>query len=139
MTATRSEDPRGPARLDEPALVRNLTRVRRDREDPPVGWLALGVAIGAEIIGTSALKESDGFSRVLPALVVLVAYGISFYALSVALRHLPLSLCYAIWSGIGTAAIAVIGIAHYGESAGALRLAGLICIGVGCVIVNLRT
>jgi hypothetical protein len=56
-----------------------------------VGWLALGVAIGAEIIGTSALKESDGFSRVLPALVVVVAYGVSFYALSVALRHLPRS------------------------------------------------
>jgi small multidrug resistance pump len=104
-----------------------------------MGWLALGIAIGAEVIATTALKESRGFTRPLPVIVVVAGYGLAFWLLSVALRHLSLSLSYAIWSGIGTAFVAGIGILHYGESAAALRLAGLACIAAGCILVNLKT
>ncbi len=104
-----------------------------------MSWLALGTAIVAEIVATSALKQSDGFTRILPSLLVVAGYGIAFFALSIALRHLSLSVSYAIWSGIGTAAIAAIGMVRYGESAAAVRLVGIACIAVGCVVVNLKT
>ena len=75
---------------------------------PPLLWLA--IAIGSEIVATTSLKLSDGFTRLIPAVVVVVGYAISFYALSMSLRNIPLGVVYAVWSGVGTAAIVLIGV-----------------------------
>jgi small multidrug resistance pump len=79
----------------------------------PVVWLAL--AIGSEIIATVALKLSEGFSKPIPVVVVVLGYGLSFYALSMSLRTIPLGVVYAVWSGVGTAAVAVIGVLLFRE------------------------
>jgi small multidrug resistance pump len=94
--------------------------------------LFLAAAILLEITGTTALKLSDGFTRMGPAAVVVVCYISSFVVLSWALRGIALSTAYAIWSGIGTALVATIGILWFGEPAGAWKLLsiGLIIAGV---------
>jgi small multidrug resistance pump len=100
----------------------------------PVAWLAL--AIGSEITATTALKLSDGFTRIGWAVVVVVGYGISFYALSVSLRTIPLGVVYAVWSGIGTAAIVLIGYVLFREVLDAVKLAGIGLIIIGVVMLN---
>jgi small multidrug resistance pump len=100
----------------------------------PVAWLAL--AIGSEITATTALKLSDGFTRIGWSAVVVVGYGISFYALSVSLRSIPLGVVYAVWSGIGTAAIVLIGYALFREVLDAVKLAGIGLIIIGVVMLN---
>src|SRR4051795_9523911 len=92
----------------------------------------LSFAIASEIIATLALKASDGFTRPLPVVLVIAGYAISFWLLALVLKHLSVGTTYAIWSAAGTAAVALIGIAAYGEAASALKLAslGLIVLGV---------
>ena len=82
----------------------------------------LAAAITSEVIGTLALKASDGFSRPLPAAIVVVGYGLSFWLLALVLKHFSVGTTYAIWSAVGTAAIAIIGVIAYGETANALKL-----------------
>ena len=74
-----------------------------------MGYLYLGIAVAAEVIATSALKASDGFTRLLPSLVVVVGYGIAFYFLSLVLKTVPVGVAYAIWSGAGIVLIGLIG------------------------------
>lgn len=100
-------------------------------------WLLLALAILTEVVGTVALKESDGFTRLVPAIVVVLGYGLSFVFLALTLREIELGITYAIWAGAGTAAIAVIGIVALGESATALKLASLVLIIAGVVGLNL--
>src|SRR3954452_16363140 len=92
----------------------------------------LTLAITSEVIATLALKASEGFSRPLPAAIVVVGYGISFFLLALVLKHLSVGTTYAVWSAVGTAAIAVVGIVAYGEGANLLKIAslGLIILGV---------
>jgi small multidrug resistance pump len=94
--------------------------------------LMLTAAITSEVIATLALKASDGFSRPGPIALVVIGYAASFALLALVLKHLSVGTTYAIWSAAGTAAIALIGIALYGEGASALKLAslGLIVLGV---------
>jgi small multidrug resistance pump len=105
-------------------------------EEPmhPVLWLAL--AIGSEIVATTALKLSDGFRNPGWGGVVLVGYAISFYGLSVALRSIPLGVVYAVWSGIGTAAIVVIGWVLFREVLDGVKLAAIGLIILGVVLLN---
>jgi small multidrug resistance pump len=100
----------------------------------PVIWLAL--AIGSEIIATTSLKLSDGFSRPLPSVVVVAGYAFSFYALSISLRTIPLGVVYAVWSGIGTAAIVVIGLFLFRERLDVVKVAGIGLIITGVVLLN---
>jgi len=95
-------------------------------------WTYLGLAIATEVLGTAALKASQGFTRWLPGAVVLAAYAASFFLLSLALKSLPLGLSYAVWSGIGTAATALVGLFVWGESltGGQWLALGLIVVGV---------
>lgn len=72
-------------------------------------WVLLGLAIVAEVVGTTALKMSDGFSKLWPSLVVVVGYALAFYLLSLTLKHIPVGVAYAIWSGVGVALITLIG------------------------------
>jgi multidrug transporter EmrE-like cation transporter len=94
--------------------------------------ILLALAIASEVVATVALKASEGFSRPVPAAIVVVGYGLSFVLLALVLKHLSVGTTYAIWSAAGTAAIALIGIAAYGEPASFLKLAslGLIILGV---------
>jgi small multidrug resistance pump len=90
------------------------------------------LAIASEVIATVALKTSEGFSRPLPAAIVVVGYGISFFLLAIVLKHMSVGTTYAVWSAVGTAAIAIIGIVAYGEGANLMKIAslGLIILGV---------
>ena len=94
--------------------------------------LLLSAAITAEVIATVSLKASDGFSRPLPSAITVAGYLISFWLLALVLKELSVGTTYAIWSAVGTAAVALIGIAAYGESASVLKIAslGLIVLGV---------
>jgi small multidrug resistance pump len=100
----------------------------------PALWLAL--AIGSEIIATTSLKLSDGFKYLLPSVVVVVGYGISFYAMAISLRTIPIGVVYAIWSGIGTAAIVVIGYLLFHEVLDAVKLGAIGLIMIGVVLLN---
>ena len=101
---------------------------------PPVIWLLL--AIGTEVVATSALKASDGFSRLVPSIVVIAGYAASFYFLSLSLRDIPLGVVYAVWSGIGTAAIALIGVVFFHETLGWVGIGGIVLIVLGVVLLN---
>ncbi|KQL48278.1 hypothetical protein AN963_00145 [Brevibacillus choshinensis] len=100
------------------------------------GFYALAGAIVAEILGTSMLKMSEGFSLMYPSVGVILGFGISFYCLSVSLRTIPLSLAYAIWSGVGTALTALIGILIWGDSLTAMAVVGIAIIIGGVVLLN---
>ncbi len=93
--------------------------------------LYLSAAIVLEICGTTSLKLSDGFTRVGPSAAVVVFYIASFVLLSLALRGIELSIAYAVWSGVGTAVVAAIGIIWFGEGAGAWKLLCLALIVLG--------
>ncbi|EMR05587.1 Multidrug resistance protein EbrB [Bhargavaea cecembensis DSE10] len=100
------------------------------------GYVYLAVSIITEVFGTAMLKLSEGFTVPLPTLGVATAYGLSFYCLSLCLRTVPLSLAYAIWSGIGTALTALLGALVWGELFGPLKIAGLLLIIGGVVLLN---
>lgn len=100
-------------------------------------WLYLAIAIVSEVIATSALKASDGFSRLAPSLVVVAGYAIAFWCLSLTLRTIPVGVAYAIWSGVGIALIALIGWVLFGQSLDAAALVGLALIVAGVVVLQL--
>jgi len=93
--------------------------------------LYLAAAIILEISGTTSLKLSDGLTRLGPTGAVVVCYAASFALLSLALRGIDLSIAYAVWSGVGTAIVATIGIVWFGESAGVWKLLSLALIVLG--------
>ena len=97
------------------------------------GWVALFVAIAFEIAGTTFMKLSDGFEKFGPSVALVVCYAISFGALTLALKTVDVGVGYAIWSGLGTAAIAVIGVMLFGEVMTFERAFWLLLIVVGVV------
>jgi small multidrug resistance pump len=99
-------------------------------------YVMLAIAIFAEIIGTTALKFSDGFTRLLPSLCVAVGYGAAFYFLSLTLRTLPISLAYAIWSGVGVVAIKIIGVVVFKEQLTVTMGVGTTLVVIGIVILH---
>jgi small multidrug resistance pump len=104
-----------------------------------MGWWYLAAAIAFEICGTTALKLSDGLSRVWPSAAVVVFYLLSFICLSGALRRLDLGIAYAIWCGVGMAAIAVIGIVWFREPLTGLKIASLVLVVAGVAGLNLSS
>jgi multidrug transporter EmrE-like cation transporter len=103
-----------------------------------MGWLLLALAIAAEIVGTISLKYTNGFRTAAPSVLVLFSYGVSFYCLSLALKHrVPLSSAYAVWSAVGTAVIAIVGVLFYAERLSPLKVVGLIAVVGGVVAINL--
>lgn len=99
--------------------------------------LFLLVAIIAEVIATSALKASEGFSRLGPAVLVIVGYGVAFYCLSLTLRTIPVGVAYAIWSGAGIVLVSLIGFALYGQKLDVWALTGIGLIVAGVLVINL--
>ncbi|HEX6471010.1 MAG TPA: multidrug efflux SMR transporter [Streptosporangiaceae bacterium] len=103
-----------------------------------MAWLLLAGAIATEVAATASLKASDGLTRLLPSIVVAVGYVASFVLLAWALKlQLQVSVAYAIWSGTGTAAIAVIGMLWLGEPLTAVKALGIALIIAGAVVLNL--
>jgi small multidrug resistance pump len=100
-------------------------------------WLCLGIAIVAEVVGTSALTASDGFSKPVPSIVVVIGYALAFYLLSLTLKTIPVGVAYAVWSGVGVALIALIGWLVYGQRLDAPALLGMALIVAGVLVINL--
>ena len=97
----------------------------------------MAIAIVIEVVGTSALRQSDGFTRPGWVALMLSCYLVSFYLLSFVVRDIPLGMTYAIWSGAGTALIAVVGVVVFGERFGLIAIAGFALIIGGIVLLNL--
>lgn len=100
-------------------------------------WLLLFGAIVLEVAGTTSMKLSEGFARFWPSMFIFVFYGLSFTALTLALKRLDVSVAYAIWSGLGTALIAVVGVLWFKESVTPLKIASIALILLGVVGLNL--
>ncbi|OIJ62937.1 DMT family transporter [Streptomyces mangrovisoli] len=102
-----------------------------------MGYVWLVAAIAAEVTATTAMKYSEGFSRPGPSLLTVLGYVVSFALLALTLRTVGIGTAYAIWSGIGTASIAVLGMLLFGEGLGAAKVAGIVLIVLGVVVLNL--
>jgi small multidrug resistance pump len=100
-------------------------------------WIYLSAAIVAEVVATSALKSSAGFSRLAPSLVVVLGYALAFYFLALSLRFIPLGIAYAVWAGTGIVLIALIGWLVYGQTLDAPALIGMGFIIAGVVVIHL--
>jgi len=102
-----------------------------------MSYLYLGIAIVAEVIATSFLRQSAGFTRLVPTLVMATGYGVAFYCLSLALRDIPTGVAYAIWSGVGIVLIALIAWIVQGQRLDAPAMAGIGLIMAGVLVMNL--
>jgi small multidrug resistance pump len=100
-------------------------------------WLFLASAIAREVAGTTSMKLSAGFTKLVPSLLLFLFYAASFVALTFALRKIEVSVAYAVWSGVGTALIATIGILYFREAVTAIKLVSVLLIIVGVVGLNL--
>lgn len=97
----------------------------------PMAWVLLIIAGVLEVVWALGLKYSDGFTRVVPSVVVVIGAAASFWLLSLSMRVLPAGTAYAVWVGIGAVGTAVFGMVLLGESATAARLACLVLIVAG--------
>lgn len=102
-----------------------------------LAWIYLSAAIASEVVGTVFLNQTDGFTKPAPSVFVLATYAVSLWLTALAVRELEISLAYAVWAGVGTAAVAVIGMATLGESVNALKLASIALVIGGVVGLNL--
>ncbi|WP_010502091.1 DMT family transporter [Paenibacillus elgii] len=100
-------------------------------------WLYLGAAIALEIAGTISMKFSQGFTRLTPSILMVVFYLLAFTALNFSLKQIDVSVAYAIWSGLGTAVIAVIGYLYFNESMSLLKAGSIVLIILGVIGLNL--
>jgi quaternary ammonium compound-resistance protein SugE len=98
-----------------------------------MGWILIASAGALEVTFTTAMKYADGFTKLVPSLIFLVAYAGSAWFLAQAVRTIPLGTAYAVWTGIGAVGTALIGIALFGEPATALRLMFLALIVIGII------
>lgn len=99
-------------------------------------YVALGVAIVAEVIATSALKAANNFTNLVPSLIVVVGYVVAFYFLSITLKTMPVGVAYAMWSGLGVALVTIAGFFLYQQKIDMAGLAGLALIIAGVVVLN---
>lgn len=100
-------------------------------------YLHLAIAIVAEVIATSALKASEGFTRLWPSVIVGIGYLVAFYFLSLTLRTMTVGVAYAIWSGVGIVLVAIIGWLVLGQKLDAPAIGGMGLIIAGVVVINL--
>jgi small multidrug resistance pump len=103
----------------------------------PLYWFYLVLAIVTEVAGTTFLKLSDGMTKVVPIILTFALYGVSFVFLGLCLKKIDVGVSYAIWSGLGTALITVIGIMYFREPVSVLKIASIMLIIVGVVGLNL--
>ncbi|UOO91289.1 multidrug efflux SMR transporter [Vitreoscilla massiliensis] len=102
-----------------------------------MAWLTLIIAIVAEVIATSALKASNGFTQLWPSVVTVIGYGVSFYCLSLTMRHMPTGVIYAIWSGMGIVLISVVAWIFFKQRLDLPAIIGMSLILIGVVVIQL--
>ena len=100
-------------------------------------WLYLAITILGEVVATSALKSSNGFTRPIPSAVVVVGYGVAFYFLSFALKSIPVGIAYAIWAGVGIVLVATIAWIFDGQKLDMWAIVGIALIISGVAVLNL--
>ncbi len=101
-----------------------------------MSYLYLAIAIIAEVAATTALKTSDGFTKLFPGVIVVVGYAAAFYFLSLVLKNMPVGVAYAIWSGAGIVLISIVGVALFGQKLDAPALIGMALIISGIMVMN---
>jgi small multidrug resistance pump len=101
-----------------------------------MNWFYLAIAIVSEVLATSALKASDGFTQLYPSAVVVIGYGSAFYFLSLTLRAIPVGIAYAVWSGVGVVLISLVGWIVYDQKLDAAAVAGITLITAGVIVLN---
>jgi len=99
-------------------------------------WLAIAIAIVAEVMATTALKASQEFTRLWPSLLVILGYGTAFYFMTISLRVLPVGIMYAIWSGVGIVLISLLGWLVYRQTLDAPAMVGMGLIISGVIVIN---
>ena len=104
---------------------------------PVNNWVYLGLAIFSEVVATASLKSTEGFTRLMPSLVVLVGYSAAFYFLSLTLDTIPIGVAYAVWSGVGVATITLVSFVIYDQKIDAAGLIGIGLIVAGVVVLRL--
>jgi small multidrug resistance pump len=117
--------------IEPEGLVNQWLEIERNMQ-----WLYLGAAIVAEVMATSVLKASEGFTRLIPSLVVLIGYSTAFYFLSLTLRTIPLGIAYAVWSAVGIALVSAIGWLLDKQSLDTPAIIGIGFIVTGVVMIN---
>ena len=101
-------------------------------------WIYIGLAIILEVVATSCMKLSEGFSKILPSILMFVFYGLCFTIMTLALKKMELGVVYAVWSGLGTVLITAIGIFWLNESASPVKIGAILLIIIGVVILKLN-
>tara|TARA_Y100000310_G_C20704311_1_gene833486 strand:- start:13247 stop:13576 length:330 start_codon:yes stop_codon:yes gene_type:complete len=101
-----------------------------------LGYIYLSIAIIAEVIATSALKASEGFTKLVPSTIVVVGFGVAFYFLSLVLKTLPMGVAYAIWSGLGIVLISIAGLVLFNQKLDTAAIVGIVLIISGVVVMN---
>ena len=101
-----------------------------------MSWLMLVVAIAAEVIATSTLKSTEGFTRLWPSVVVVVCYEIAFILLALTLKKIPVGIVYAVWSGVGVALVTLIAWLFLDQTLDAAGIVGVSLIVGGVVVIN---
>jgi small multidrug resistance pump len=101
-----------------------------------INYVYLTIAIVGEVIATSALKASEGFTRLWPSLLVVAGYGVAFFFLSLVLHAIPVGIAYAIWSGVGIVLVTIVGAVLYGQVPDLPAIIGVGLITTGIVVMN---
>ena len=100
-------------------------------------WIYLALAIGSEVLATSSLKSTEGFTKLWPSMFVLVGYSAAFYILSMTLDTIPIGVAYAIWSGVGVAAITLVSIFIFDQKIDTAGVIGITFIVIGVIVLRL--
>ena len=99
-------------------------------------WIYLSLAILAEVVGTTALKRSDGFSQIVPGILSIASFGLALVLLSLALRDIMLGIAYAIWAGAGIVIVSIVGVVLFRQNLDAPAIIGIALILSGVVVIN---
>ncbi|MCT2583388.1 DMT family transporter [Actinophytocola gossypii] len=102
-----------------------------------MGYVYLAVAIAFEVVATSLLRATEGFTRLWPTVACLAGYAAAFAMLALVVRHVPVGVAYAVWSGLGTAAIVAIGVLFLNESISVTKVVGVLLVIAGVVTLNI--
>ena len=100
-------------------------------------WLFLGLAIASEVTATASLKATEGFTKIVPSIVVLAGYSAAFYFLSLTLEDIPIGVAYAVWSGVGVAAITLISVFYMDQKIDLAGVVGISLIVIGVIVLRL--
>jgi len=100
-------------------------------------WFYLAIAIGCEVVATTAMRAVEGFTRLQPSILVVVGYGLSFYFMSLTLRAIPVGITYAVWSGIGIVLISLVAWRVYGQTLDLPAMMGIGLILSGVLVINI--